>query len=473
MSKLTDGMKTKTGRTANWAVTHTSSLDGCLDLFFLAWASRNMSEKDIIALFSKAFAEDKNTALKVLFWARDVRGWAGERRFFRIVFKYLAVNNKLNDLNDFFSYVVKYGRWDDLFFDAEITKFTKRWIRDIVRNNNAEGIGLLYKWMPREKSANKDVAKILRKELSLSSADYRKLVAKNSSTIEQLISENKWWDVKYESVPSKAFSQYRKAFYRNDETRFESFLLSVEKWEATVNAGAIFPVDIYKSWEANWDNRSINAQWGALPDFLEWSEENIMPVCDTSGSMWWEPIRVSVSLWVYLSERTRGIFRDHFITFEGRPKLQSVSWTATDRFNQIRNTNSDCSTNLQGVFDLLLDIAQRDGLKQEDLPTKMMIISDMEFNHIDGWYFGNREKTNFELIREKFEKAGYKMPWLIFWNVNGRLENSPAQKTDKDVALVSGYSPSIVKSILGWEDLSPIGVMNKTLETYNFVDSLI
>lgn len=474
MSKLIDGLKTGTARTANGAVTNLSTLDSNLDMFFIAWASRNMSESDVIAMFSKAFAEDKNLALKILFWARDVRGWAGERRFFRIILKYLAEKDR-KVFNKLLSYVAQYGRWDDLFFDEEILSYTLDYIDAYIRGlNPGDDYGLLFKWLPREKSSNRKIASIIRKRLGLSSSAYRKLLADNSRTVEQQLSAREYSSIEYASVPSKAFNLYRNAFKRHDEDRFSKFIEKVEDGEETINASSIFPVDIFKSFTRWGDRKSIDAQWSQLPDYL--NDEDIMPVCDTSGSMWgywgwdssWEvkPIDVSISLWVYLSERTKGRFKDHFITFEGRPRLQSLSGTATDRFEQIRACGSDMSTNIQWVFQLILDIAKRDNLSQEDIPSKLMIISDMEFN-----YCGSG--TNFEAIQRQFEDAGFEMPQLVFWNVNWRMWNNPAQKTDKRVALVSGYSPSIVKSVLGWEDLTPMWVMMKTVWAYSFIDDIV
>ena len=321
----------------------------------------------------------------------------------------------------------------------------------------------------------KDVAIEIRKALSLSSKEYRKLLVNNSSTVENLLSEKKRDKIDYKSVPSKAFNLYRRAFLKNDKTRFESFLKSVEEWKEKVKADAIFPVDIYRSYIKWWNSKSINAQWNSLPNYLEGNIENIMPVCDVSGSMWWlasnyggvKPIDVSISLWVYISERTKWPFKNHFISFCGEPKLQSINGSVTDRFNQIKNWSSDMSTNIQWVFDELLMVAVRDGIKEANMPHKLLIISDMEFNET------NCETVNFDVIKEKYNKAWYKMPTIIFWNVNGRLDNVPAQKTDENVAIISGYSPSILKSVLWWEKNTPISVMLKTIKAYSFIDNII
>ena len=326
-----------------------------------------------------------------------------------------------------------------------------------------------------KKSKNKKIATAIRKALSLSPKAYRKLLADNSETVEQVISQSKWGQVDYKTVPSKAFNLYRNAFAKHDEDRFNSFIEKVESGETTINAWAIFPVDIYRSSENGWNRKSIVAQWNSLPDYL--NDENILPVCDVSGSMGWGwgmtqevcPMDVSVSLWVYLSERSKGVFKDAFITFSDRPQLQYLKWDCVDRFNQLRRADWGMSTNLEATFDLILDTATRDGLKQDELPSKVLIISDMEFNSCGG------QRTNFDSIKAKFSQHGYEMPWIVFWNVNGRIWNSPVQATDKNTALIGGYSPSIVKAVLGWEDMTPVGVMMKAIswERYEFIERIV
>lgn len=467
MSLLLNSLQTGDAKTANGAVTNSSSLNACLDFFFIAWASRTMSENDILSLFTKAYANDKKTALAILFWARDVRNWAGERRLFRIVLTYLFKEQRMSRLDSeaFFSYVVEYGRWDDLFFSEEITEITKAFIVKNVMDKEANN-GLLFKWLPREKSKNKAIARIIRDALWMSPKAYRKALADNSDTTEQLLSKNKWEDVDYSRVPSKAFSLYRTAFYNHDNERFDKFIQAAENGEAKINAWAIFPHDLYTSWEkANGSEYgAINAQWNSLPDYG--NDENILPICDVSGSMSGLPIQVSVSLWVYLSERNSGLFKDAFLTFSSSPQLQHLKGSATDRFRQLRRADWGRDTNLQASFKLILSAALRDNIPSSDMPAKVLIISDMEFNEASSW-------TNLSAIKAQYEEAGYEMPWIIFWNVNGRRGNVPANINDDNVALISGFSPSIVKSVLGGDDLSPTVVMLKALSNYSFVNNLI
>ena len=466
MNNLLTGLQTWTSTTANGAVTNPTSLNECLDLFFLSGASRTMSKQEIVSMFSKAFNQDKSTALKILFWARDIRGGAWERRLFRIILSYLCHDHP-DIYADILEYIAVYWRWDDLFFNEDITNHSMDYLKEVISKLEDK---LLFKWLPREKSTNKKIAQFIRGRLEMTPKAYRQMLSENSITIENQLCDNEWDEVEYKKVPSKAFNLYSAAFMKHDEERFTKFIEKVEEWETTINAGAIFPVDIYKSFTAGKATWPINAQWSALPDYM--NDENILAVCDTSASMNWEPMDVSVSLGVYISERSKWIFKDHFITFEGQPKLQKVSGSPTDRFRQIQRTNSDCSTNIQWVFELLLKVAERDWLKQEDMPTKILIISDMEFNEASDPHRGGQPKTNFQAINEMYNESKYTRPQLVFWNVHWRLNNVPVQTEDNNTALVSGYSPSILTSILWGEDFTPMGVMLKTISKYTFIDKL-
>lgn len=485
---LMNSLQTGTSLTNNWAVTNQSSLNECLDLFFLAGASRNMNEKDIISLFSKALNQDKHTTMKILFWSRDIRWGAGERRLFRIILRYLWRHHP-DILQDIIEYVPTYWRWDDLFFNEFIAKHSMEYLKETITQENWVddwSMGLLFKWLPREKSANKNIAKLIMKRLDMSPIDYRHLLAENSITVENQLCDKEFDQIEYKKVPSKAFNLYTSAFYRNDEERFTEFIEWVKNGKETINAWAIFPVDIYKSWEKDnirsWyfdndpintsNNKAINAQWSQLPDYM--NDENILAVCDTSGSMSGEPMSVSVSLWVYISERSKWMFKDYFITFEGKPRLQKLSGEACNRFEQIHKAGSDMSTNIQWVFELILSVAKRDKLAQWHMPTKIVIISDMEFNSAN-WSgcWGSWQKTNFQTINKMYADSWYKRPELIFWNVNGRLDNFPVQKEDNRTALVSGYSPSILKNILWGKDLTPMWVMLETIDKYSFIDKAL
>lgn len=476
MTKLLASLKTWTGTTSNGAVTHKSTLNACLDLFFIAGASRRMEEKEILRLFTLAFNEDKNTALKILFWARDIRGGAGERRFFRIIWKHLMQAHQ-EVVVQLAKYVSEYGRWDDLFqeeyfLNTQVKPNVWNTIVEIISTTLSEGIvngtewnssGLLAKWMPRKWL----VASKLRNALMLSAKDYRQMIVSLSKTVEQDMSANRWENIEFSKVPSQALNKYKKAWNTHLEEEFNAFLEKVNKWEAKLNAATLFPYQVYKNYNEGVAYDLIEAQWANLPDY--WAEGDILPVVDVSGSMTTgygknlRPIDISISLGVYLAERIKGRFNNNFISFSWRPTLHTLNGSIVEKFMQVGESGEDMSTNIQGVFDELLRVSLRDKLTQEDLPKMLLIISDMEFN-----YCGRL--PNFDLIKKKFEQAWYILPHLVFWNVNGRTDNVPVQEDEKFVSLVSGASPSLIKGLLSWNIVTPYDTMLSIVNSDRYKD---
>lgn len=458
MSNLINALRQKDAYTANGALTNSTSLNAVVDMFFLAGASRRMSEQEIINVFVKAYNEDPTVALKCLFWARDIRGGAGERRFFQVIMKYLAANDKENFLN-LLGYTPEYGYWKDVFSLTAPDKVLLTWVAEEL---NAENSGLLAKWFPRRGvwfSA-------MHKYLGLTPKQFRKMIVEKTKVVETAMCNKEWSAIEYSKIPSQAFQKYKNAFKRNDESRFSDFITAVVKGETKVNSGTLFPYQLFQSYTRGLDKNSVLAQWKNLPDYV--GEGSFLPVCDVSGSMMGLPMEISISLGVYLSERNKSVFKDAFITFSESPRLQYLKGNVIERFNQLSRAEWGMSTNLQAVFDLVLNKAIENRLSQSDLPETILIISDMEFNH------ACRNRTNFEVVQDKFEAAGYKMPKLAFWNVNGREGNVPVSADTKDVALISGASPAIVKNVLSGKDFTPKGIMLETLmsERYEKITAL-
>lgn len=451
--KLFDALRQQDSRTEKGAVTNSTSLNPLVDLFSMAGATRSKSQEEIEEILLPAFIENKELATKLVFWAGDIRGGAGERRFFKTALRFINKNYpeiyKANIEN-----IPHYNRFDSLFQFSD--KSTLNFVKAELDRKN----GLAAKWMPREGKANHQafLSEFL-KHTGLSKKNYRKLVAGLSKTVEQDLSARRFSKVEYSKVPSVAFNKYRKAFKRNDETRFINFLESVEKGESKINAGAIFPHDIYKSVRTGGDERSINAQWASLPNYLENSNERILPVCDVSGSMTCAnglPMDISVSLGLYLSERNVGTFKDCFMSFSYNPNVYKVSGTLTERLKQIRTADWGHGTNLQATFRQILYVAQRHNVPEHEMPTMVLIISDMEFDSACS-------QTNLDAIRQQYVQSGYELPKLVFWNVNSISNNNlPAKFNDDGVGLVSGASPAIIKSVLSGE-IQPEKIMLRTL----------
>lgn len=454
-------MRQHDSQTANGAVTHSTSLNAVVDMFFLAGASRRMDKQAIKNVFVKAFDQDPILAIKCLFWSRDVRGGAGERRFFHTIMEDLIKSFPYPELIDqLMVQVPEYGYWKDVFTLEEPTDNNLTWLVTQLEENPNRN--LLAKWWPRKGKWFSAAHRYLK----LTPKEFRKRLVELTKVVETQMCNREFETIKYEQVPSQAFQKYKKAFRKRDEVRFAEFITKVIKGEVKVNSSTLFPYQLYQSYSRNESVSDIDAQWKNLPDYV--GEGSFLPMCDTSGSMSGLPMDISISLGVYLSERNKSAFKDAFLTFSRKPELQYLKGTVTQRFAQLHRADWEMDTNLTAAFELILNKAVENGLPQSDMPDTILIISDMEFN--PAWM----GKTNYETIQMMYENAGYVMPKIAFWNVKGREGNVPVSALTHNVALISGASPAIVKNVLAGKDFTPTGIMLETLNSdrYKVFDSL-
>lgn len=467
MTTLLAAMQTKDSRTENGMLTNSTSLNNCVNLFFQIGAMRGQDKNRLINAFSKAFNENSLTAMKLLFWTRDVRGGAGERQIFKDIIKYLSENHS-ESLRKNLHLISEFGRWDDLLvlFGTPLEVEVLSLIKDALLNKN----GLCAKWMPRPNASNpeaKKQASIIRKFLDLTPKEYRVLLVKSSKTVEQLMCAKEWGNIEYSKLPSKAMAMLMKAFSKNDKERFSSYILSLEKGDkgVKINAGAVYPYDILKSLLQG-NERGANAQWAALPNYLEGSKERFIPIVDTSGSMYWQSAKISgdlyaghvaTSLGLYISERNIGAFKDAFITFNDNPTLNVLGGTLSERHRQLASSDIGGSTNLEAVYKLILRKAKEGKVPQSEMPTMIIILSDMEFNQGTS---GNFNVTAQGMLERMYSEAGYDVPKVVYWNLAGRNDKNKPVAFDKDgTALVSGFSPSLLSSLLGGKDMTPYSMM--------------
>jgi len=464
MSTLLRAMQTKDSFTENGMSTNSTSMNLCVDLFFQIGAMRGQDKTRLINSFTKAFGENPLTAMRLLFWARDIRGGAGERKIFRDIMEYLA-NNRTEVLGKNLHLVSEFGRWDDLLVLVG-TPLESQALGLYSEALNAKN-GLAAKWAPRPNVVNSEKkrwATALRKYMGLSPKEYRKLLVENSNTVEQLMCAREFTMIDYSKLPSKAMSDYMKAFKKNDLARFEAYLNSVEKGEVKINAGAVYPYDIVKSLKQG-NSKGANVQWEALPNYLENSKERFLPVVDVSGSMECPAgqnpnvtcMDVSISLGLYISQRNVGPFQDAFVTFSSSPSLQYLKGSLSERYNQLRRADWAMSTNIQAVFDLILNKAKASKVSEDEMPTMVLILSDMEFDYAGG---RNWNDTAQQMIERKYTEAGYTMPKIVYWNIQSRGDNNKPVQFDKNgTALVSGFSPALLTNLLAGKEMTPLAMM--------------
>ncbi len=468
--------------TENGAIGYETTGKNLLDLNFSVASLRNASETEIAKRFYNAFLEDKNLAMRWLFFARDIRGGLGERRLFRAVIEALSMEDP-EIVKVIIPLVPEYGRYDDLWClldtpvkDAVISFVAKQFERDIFGLIDRKPISLLGKWAPSPSASSRETkryAKIIAKGLGLTEKDYRKglsKIRKYLDIVEVKMSAKKWDEINYETVPSRANLIYNNAFLRNDEERRKEYLESLKNGEAKINASVLYPHDIVHKYAKDAFYRSVNPYdetleqlWKNLPDTVD-GNGNTLVVCDGSGSMECKiggttatALEVANALAIYFAERSSGQFKNKFITFSSKPKFVDIGGVETLRDKiRIAMANDDCSnTNIERTFDMILDVAVKNHMRQEELPKNVLIISDMEFDSATSQYYGwdrkKCDKTLFSTISKKFEDAGYKMPRLVFWNVNSRTETIPVRENELGVALVSGFSVNICKMVMSGE----------------------
>ena len=474
-------------RTENGGVTHKSTESKVLDMFAVGGAYRTRSDEDVILLFKNAFEEDRLLAMKCLFYLRDIRGGQGERRFFRTAFRWLC-NEYPQVAKANLENVSEYGRWDDLIYVAEGTQVQTAAF-NIIKHQLALDIqcktpSLLAKWMPSQNASNADTKRlghVLANFLGMTSREYRKtlsILRERINVLERLMSANRWDEIEFDKIPSKAGLIYRNAFARRDilAKKYETFAKSKD---TKVNADVLYPHDVaHRAFAMRYNTNledptrlMLQKYWDNLKDFYNGREENGIAVIDVSGSMIGTPMEAAVSMGAYIADKAHGPFANHFITFSAHPELVRFEGVdIVDKLNRCVQADWGMNTNVQAVFDMLLNIAMKQGVKAEDMPDKLFIFSDMEFDecvtfgtpaairkntwgHYDcGGTVRDENEVNsdLELIAMKWAAVGYKLPKVIFWNLAARQNRIPA--IGEGFSYVSGFSPSMIDAIFSGKD---------------------
>ncbi len=471
--------------TENGAVTNRTSGSYCLDLFFGAGAMRNSSEEEIAAAVTRAYTEDAKKTMKIIFFARDVRGGLGERRFFRAAVNALAgfapaaVERNIH-------LFAEYGRYDDLTAllgtscdKAAVNEIADRLNGDILAMENEERVSLLAKWLPSVNASSAETrarGRYLAKKLGYTEKGYRVILSKLRRYSDILENRLRVYDYTfdYSKQPSCAMFKYRKAFLRNDGERYTEYLNKVNSGEAKMNTAALYPYDVIRrclSGVTEEQILSLDTTWRNLPVFGE--NGNSIAVVDGSGSMTCamngnvRPIDVALSLGIYFAEHNKGAFANHFITFSRTPRLIEIKGgNIAEKARFCSSFNEVSNTNIEAVFELILSAAVNNRVKQSELPEKIYIISDMEFDFcVDG---GNN-LTVFEAMKRKFARHGYKLPDIIFWNVNSRSKtgNVPVKMSQTGAALVSGCTPALFDMALSGE-ISPEIIMENVVSSERY-----
>ncbi|MBQ6972308.1 MAG: DUF2828 family protein [Synergistaceae bacterium] len=466
--------------TENRALTHKSTLSHCLDLFATIGAMRNSPYIGVDLRFGRAFAEDPDMATRIAFYARDIRGGLGERNVFRLILGWLAENSPATVAKNI-ALVPEYGRWDDLvgLVGTKCESMAEALIMEqLKKDKESDTPSLLAKWLPSVNASSKITrarACRLAGRLRMSLKDYRQTLSALRAKLHIIENNLRTGDYTfdYSKQPSRAMLKYRQAFIRNDYERYSSYLQDVAEGRAEIHTGTLAPYDIImpiftRGMMTESERNALNTTWNAQEDFT--NGENALVVVDGSGSMYGgnviSPIAVALSLGIYFAERNKGEFHGHFITFSRTPQLVEIKGADIfEKVNYCAGYNEAANTNIQAVFELILNTAVKHKVPQSELPSTLYIVSDMEFDYCTV----NSGMTNFEYAKKIFADNGYTLPSVVFWNVDSRNEQQPVTMNEQGVALVSGTSPRIF-SMLKAGDFSPMSFMLDVMNSPRYKD---
>lgn len=327
---------------------------------------------------------------------------------------------------------------------------------------------LAAKWADRKGQHAND----LRKALKMDPKTYRKTIVGLTQVVENHMCARNWSNINYSHVPSVASARYQKAFTKRDGERYAAFKSAAVKGEAKINASALYPYDVLKSMRAG-DETAALAQWNVLPNYLG-DAGFILPVIDTSGSMQTpvgDPksklscLDVAVSLGLYLADKQKGAFANMFLNFDSNSKIHYLQGNLREKLAQIESCEWGGRTNLESAFKEILRVAVMGQVPQSEMPRYLLVISDMGFNSTSH----NASVRAFDLARDMFGRHGYTLPTVIWWNVAHREggyggdRNYPVQAHEQGTALVSGFSPAIMKSVLSSKSVTAWDIMLETL----------
>lgn len=434
-------------RTENGMLAYATSMSKCLDFFYKVAASRG---RNVTPMFAAAFGENPELALRTLLWSRDVRGGAGERTIFREILKFLINTGKEKEAISLLRKIPEVGRWDDILVPVKmalnqpsdsipgrVASEAVKMIREALENKQ----GLCAKWMPRKGP----VAVALTNELGLTPKQYRKTLVNLTKVVETQMCAGDWDNINFSHVPSRASTIYSKAFMKRAAAKYMAWKNRLQAGTEKVNANAVYPYEVIRFLRT--EPVVGQAMWDSLPDYMDGS--NILPVCDVSGSMSFlipgsktSALDVCLSMGLYMADKNKGAFKDIFCTFSSKPKFKKLTGNLTSKLFQLERDDSwEMNTNLDAVFEVLLEHSIKNRVKPEDMPKKIVIFSDMQFDRC-------ANLTAIEMIKKRYEESGYETPTVVFWNLAQRGTDIPAKKNEEGVVLVSGFSPSILKNII-------------------------
>lgn len=455
----------------------------------------------------------------IVFHLRDCRGGKGERELGRKALIWLFLNYP-NEFKSIIHLIPEYGRWDDLLqlwpsvlnlddidfvrknWDSNIKDtidlqnlrdiqlyivdfVAKQLINDRIAMKNGNPTTICAKWVPTENDSldrTYNTVKTITKNMNISPRIYRQQytspLRSYINIVEKLMCQNKWENIEFSKIPSCAMKKLKAAFQKHVHEEFTEWKKKLVQGDVEIKGKQLFPHElIYEIRKNSYSDDICEEQWKVLEKQLEniGTLNDTLCICDVSGSMLsfinnhkvsFAPIDVSIALSLIIANNVKGPFHNHIITFHNQPTFQVIKdGSLINRYKQIKSIPWGGKTNLQKTFDLILFQAKKHKLTQKDMPKRIFLFSDMQFD-----YCGS-STTNFQEIEKKYIEYGYVRPQLIFWNLNGSTSDFPVSVDNNNTALLSGYSPYIIKSIMNGSEFSPYSILQNTINDsrYNSV----
>ncbi len=482
VQKLSGAMAPKV-ETENGAIAKGTIGSAVLDLFALLPAMRSNVVSDefqsINELLENAYLENPELAAKIVFYTRDIRNGQGERAVFRHAMKQLiSLDARFKQLIKF---IPEFGRWDDVVYLFDVaSKEVVQLIKDQLKKDlQSKHPSLLGKWLPSENTSSVNTRKMAYKimnALNMTPKQYRKMLVilrQKIWIVENDMRKNKWKQIPFEKVPGNAMHLYQNAFLKHAPIEFNKYIFGVKNGSAKINAKTLMPYQIVRSCLNPYISREsievMDTLWKNLPDYYQNNPENALVVCDVSGSMQGLPIQVAISLSIYIAEKNKGIWQNRFITFSTNPVMQIIKGkNIFEKVQNLQDSDWGMNTDIEKVFDIILKTAVKNKVVPSEMIKRLYIVSDMEF---DNAMIADVDKTLFEQIEEKYNKYGYEMPELVFWNVDARNKQFPMSMDSRGFLNVAGFNPSILEYLLKHEMQDPYQLMMEVLgsERYSMI----
>jgi len=488
-SSFKEAMSVETAFTENGAISNASSGSALINFFFKT--VRNTPIESLERMLADAWAESPLALLKLVFHLRDCRNGKAEKLQFYRALSWIAKIN-LTCVGTNLKHIPFFGTWKDLLellsmlngsneFDklAPIVweLFAKQLQDDYQKMMNGKTITLVGKWTPRENSKYDKKIKAfyhIKHKMGLTSKDMRKQVSalsKYSNVTEVQMCAQEWNGIKYSNVPSRCMYLHRKSFNKHDPNGFKKWLEDVAAGKKEINAKQLFPHELVKYYlDGNEPDAVIEAQWKSLVSSVKasYQDKNCLSICDVSGSMTGIPMCVAIALSILLAEITPEPFHGQIITFTLTPKFHVISGeTLYDKVRNVKRMDWEVNTNFQKAIDMILTKCKTFNVQQKDMPSRLFVFSDMQFDNAINGQFGTPEDTkamtNHAIMLQKYRDTGYNPPEIVFWNLRGDTIDFPATVADANVALVSGFSPSLMELFIDGEDICPMSIVNKIL----------